>query len=154
MNRLSPLPYLLFGLLLLTACGGRDSQKEPSASARKFDVSFDSANRTLFFTGRASTAGQFDSTIPFSLWFSLAADPLSAENEAARFLLDNHGPHITQRATYRPIEDGTAQIDLLNGRLTLRGRSKRNGQEFEGNWYFDGLPGGGFWIAPEGVISP
>lgn len=154
MSRLHILLGAILLPLLVCSCGSGGKPKEPAASARKFDVSFDSANRSLFFSGSATTSGQFDAAIPFSLWFSLAADPLSAQNEASRFLLDNHGPHLTQRATYRLAGDGTAQIDLLNGRLNLRGSPKRNGGEFEGTWYFDGLPGGSFWIAPQGVIFP
>jgi hypothetical protein len=150
---------LIFSLLaassfVLTSCGGSEPPEQPTSNARRLDVSFDSANRSLFFSGDATTSGNFASTLPFSLWFSLVADPTSAENEASRFLLDNHGPHLTQRASYQSGNESEATIELLNGRLMLRGEPKRNGEEFEGIWYFDGLPGGSFWIAPEGTIFP
>ena len=149
-----PLLALIFPLTLaLFSCGGGKEPEPPApAQATRLDVSFDSANRSLFFSGRATTSGKFSSELPFSLWFSLAADPLSAENEASRFLLDNHGPHITQRASYQSKNGENGEINLLNGRLILRGESRRNGQEFEGTWYFDGMPGGTFWLAPEGTI--
>ncbi len=139
-------------IFLLPSCGG-GKEKEPEADeATQLDVSFDSANRALFFSGRATTNGRFNSELPFSLWFSLAADPISAQNEASRFLLHNHGPHITQRATYHSKNGRKGEIQLLSGRLVLRGESRRNGKELEGTWYFDGQPGGTFWLAPDGTI--
>lgn len=144
---------LSLGSFLLLSCGGTEEPPAPE-TARQLDVSFDSANRSLFFSGKATTNGNFDAELPFSLWFSLAADPMSAENEASRFLLDNHGPHITQRVTYRMEKKGKGEIALLNGRLMLRGETRRSGRELEGTWYFDGIPGGTFWIAPSGTIFP
>ena len=144
---------LLIPTLCLLSCGSR-KEPLPPKKAKQLDVSFDSANRALFFSGKAATSGNFDSETPFSLWFSLAADPLSAKNEASQFLLDNHGPHITQRATYQAGNKKTGEISLLQGRLILRGESSRNGEELEGTWYFDGLPGGTFWLAPNGIIFP
>ncbi|GHC52115.1 hypothetical protein [Roseibacillus persicicus] len=155
MRRSPILLALLPVFFLLTSCGGgKKSEEPPPSQAARLDVSFDSANRSLFFSGDATTSGKFNSELPFSLWFSLAADPMSAENEASRFLLDNHGPHITQRATYQSNNGKDGQIALLGGRLMLRGESRRNGKELEGTWYFDGQPGGTFWLAPEGTIFP
>ena len=139
----------------LISCGGSKKKEPPPPPANKalrLDVSFDSANRSLFFSGNATTSGNFATELPFSLWFSLAADPLSAQNEASRFLLDNHGPHITQRATYQSDDGIRGEIALLNGRLILRGESRHRGSQLEGTWYFDGQPGGTFWLAPEGTI--
>lgn len=141
-------------ILALSSCGGNSETEPPPSQSSRLDVSFDSANRSLFYSGNATTSGKFDSELPFSLWFSLTADPLSAENEASRFLLDNHGPQITQRATYRSGNGRTGEVHLLGGRLILRGKASRNGQELEGTWYFDGQPGGTFWLAPDGVIFP
>ena len=153
MSRPLVLACLLPLALLLSSCGGGREEPEPPASqATRLDASFDSANRSLFFSGSATTSGLFNSKLPFSLWFSLAADSTSAENEASRFLLDNHGPHITQRATYKSKNGKKGEIALLNGRLMLRGESRRNGRELEGIWYFDGQAGGTFWLAPEGTI--
>lgn len=154
MQRLLLFLALLPLSFVLTSCGGSDEPEPAAHEASRLDVSFDSANRSLFFSGDATTSGRFNSELPFSLWFSLAADPMSAENEASRFLLDNHGPHITQRATYRSENGKKGEIHLLSGRLILRGKSRRNGQELEGTWYFDGQPGGTFWLAPEGTIFP
>ncbi|MBK1833782.1 hypothetical protein [Roseibacillus ishigakijimensis] len=150
------LSLLLFACLplCLTACGGREEPPPPPSQAIRLDVSFDSANRALFYSGSATTSGRFNSQLPFSLWFSLAADPLSAENEATRILLDNHGPHLTQRARYESSDGKKGEIALLGGRLMLRGESRRQGEQLEGTWYFDGLPGGTFWIAPAGTIFP
>lgn len=148
------LPLIPCLFLLLSCGGGKEKAEPPPSQATRMDVSFDSANRSLFFSGSATTSGKFDSELPFSLWFSLAADPLSAENEASRFLLDNHGPHVTQRASYQSKNGKEGQIALLGGRLMLRGKSRRSGHELEGTWYFDGQPGGTFWIAPEGTIFP
>ena len=144
---------LLIPCLCLLSCGGTEKPPPPE-KARKPDVSFDSANRALFFAGEAATTGGFDSELPFSLWFTLAADPLSSQNEASQFLIDNHGSQITQRATFKPGGKGVGQIPLLQGRLILRGDASSNGKELEGTWYFDGLPGGTFWIAPQGTIFP
>lgn len=142
-----------FSLCIVCCGGGKEPEPQPTQSNR-LDVSFDSANRSLFFSGNATTSGKFDSQLPFSLWFSLAADPMSAENEASRFLLHNHGTQLTQRATFRPEDGQMGEIALLNGRLILRGKSQQNGQELEGTWYFDGQPGGTFWLAPDGSIFP
>lgn len=141
-------------LLCFVSCGGSKETEPPPSQSTRLDVSFDSANRSLFFSGNATTSGKFDSELPFSLWFSLAADPLTAENEASRFLLHNHGPHITQRATYHPENKQMGEIALLNGRLILRGKTRHSGNELEGTWYFDGQPGGTFWLAPDGTIFP
>ena len=155
MSRFAALVFLLPLSLLFSSCGGEQEEPEPPASqATRLDVSFDSANRSLFFSGNATTSGKFDSGLPFSLWFSLAADPLSAKNEASRVLLDNHGPHVTQRATYQSNNGQRGEIALINGRLILRGESRNNGSELEGTWYFDGQAGGTFWIAPQGTIFP
>ncbi len=147
---LSCLRLVLIPLFLIIAsCGGSNEPvPKSSTSTRQLAVSFDSASRSLFFTGTTSTSGNFESELPFSLWFSLAADPNSAQNEASRFLLDNHGPHITQRASFNRSKNKEGQIALLGGRLILRGKSRRHGEELEGTWYFDGLPGGTFWIRP------
>ncbi|MGJ8726718.1 MAG: hypothetical protein ACSHYB_19385 [Roseibacillus sp.] len=154
MSRPLSLLLLLPLTLLLYSCGGGEEPEPPTSETRRLDASFDSANRSLFFSGNATTGGKFDSELPFSLWFSLAADPMSAENEASRFLLDNHGPHITQRATYRSDNGKNGEIALLGGRLMLRGKSRHNGRELEGTWYFDGQAGGTFWLAPDGTIFP
>ena len=156
MSRPHALALLLLPLTLaFSSCGGNEPEPEPVASqATRLDASFDSANRSLFFSGNATTSGNFNSELPFSLWFSLSADPTSAENEASRFLLDNHGPNITQRATYQSSNGQKGEIALLNGRLMLRGESRNNGRELEGTWYFDGQAGGTFWLAPAGTIFP
>lgn len=154
MRRPITLLLLIHLSFILCSCGGSDEPEPPTSQATRIDVSFDSANRSLFFSGSATTSGKFDSELPFSLWFSLAADPMSAENEASRFLLDNHGPHITQRATYRSDNGKSGEIALLGGRLILRGKSRHNGRELEGTWYFDGQAGGTFWLAPDGTIFP
>lgn len=152
MRRLTNL--LVLTILLLCSCGGGGESEPPASQATRLDASFDSANRALFFSGDATTNGRFDAQEPFSLWFSLVADPLSAHNEASRFLLDNHGPHITQRAVFRSEDGKIGEIALLNGRLIMRGKSRQNGSQLEGTWYFDGQPGGTFWLAPDGSIFP
>ncbi len=154
MRLLHPFSYLALTIALLSC--GRSKEPTPPAldKATQLDVSFDSANRSLFFSGKATTSGHFDSKTSFSLWFSLAADPLSAQNEASHFLLDNHGPHITQRASYQSEDGENGEIALLGGRLVLRGKSRHNGAQLEGTWYFDGQPGGTFWLAPDGTIFP
>ncbi|MEM9080803.1 MAG: hypothetical protein AAGC74_08950 [Verrucomicrobiota bacterium] len=131
----------------LTSCGGNDPA--PPLTSRNLTVTLDSDNKSLFLSGTATTAGNFEDKIPFSLWFTLDSQPASARNDASRFLLDNHGQTITQRASYISENGNDGQIALLGGRLILRGEAEKDGLEFEGTWYFDGLPGGSFWIRPQ-----
>ncbi|MDP0489588.1 MAG: hypothetical protein Q7Q71_00890 [Verrucomicrobiota bacterium JB023] len=154
---LSPVfPFLLLILVpVLTSCGGSDEMPPPEpGSARLFDVSLDSDNSSLFFAGTATSNGLFNAEGGYSLWFTLQSQPGAAANDVSMRLVDNHGFTITQRARYLSDDGEKGEISLLKGRLILRGEASRSGHELEGSWYFDGEPGGTFWIAPRGSIFP
>lgn len=64
------------------------------------------------------------------------------------------GTEYRERGTFQPLAPGTGVISLESGRLLLRGSVQEEGEEFEGEWFFDGKAGGAFRIARKGYIFP
>jgi hypothetical protein len=138
--------------LALASCSSTSSPPEPPTAP--MDVALDIQDQGMFYQGTARIPRGFNSATSFEMPFELAH---WSHPYGGGIGFDTHavlGNSFKATGIYQPLANETGVVSLASGRLLLRGEVRENGEELDGDWFFDGKRGGGFRIARKGVIFP
>ncbi|NIP97291.1 MAG: hypothetical protein GWO24_29205 [Akkermansiaceae bacterium] len=127
---------------------------EPSTAKAPMDLAMDTGGERMYYRGKAFIPRSFNSATPFELDVEMAYWGNPAANDTGAHAHEALGEVHESAGIYQPLRSGQGVISLVDGRLLLRGRVLDDGQELDGEWFFDGKQGGGFRIAREGYLFP
>jgi hypothetical protein len=118
------------------------------------DIALDTAGERMFYRGTALIPRGFNSDKPFDLRIHLAPWGNPPANETSREARAVLAEKFDGQGRYQPRGKREGKVTFADQRLQLRGLIRNNGKELDGEWFLDGVEGGGFRIMPEGYLFP
>lgn len=140
--------------LLLSSCASNPQMAPAGVSNAAMDLAMDTAGERMFYRGTAFIPRGFNAEETFELEIQLSRWGNPPANEASRRASHTLNEEFSGRARYQPLENQKGEIRFSGGRFQLRGVVLGEGQELDGEWFLDGLHGGGFRITRKGYLFP
>ena len=116
------------------------------------DIALDTAGERMFYRGTALIPRGFHSDQPFDLRIQIVSWGNPPANEASQKAAVVLAKEFVGKGRYQ-LRGGAKGVISFDGlRFQLRGLVQNNGQELDGEWFLDGVKGGGFRIVPKGYL--
>lgn len=141
-------------LSLVSASCTNSTTPDASVPKAAMDVAMDIGGQGMFYKGTAMIPRGFNSATPFEMDFELTHWSHPFGKGIGFQTHELLGDSFTKSGTYQPLANESGVISLAKGRIELRGAVRAEGTELDGDWFLDGVPGGGFRIARKGYIFP
>ena len=116
------------------------------------DIALDTAGERMFYRGTALIPRGFNSAEPFDLGIQLSPWGNPPSNEASQKAAVMLADEFAGKGRYQLRGQGTGEITFAHQRFQLRGLIGDNGKELDGEWFLDGVEGGGFRVVPKGYL--
>ncbi len=116
------------------------------------DIALDTAGERMFYRGTALIPRGFNSDEPFDLGIQLSPWGNPPSNEASQKAAVVLADEFAGKGRYQLRGQGTGEITFAGQRFQLRGQINDDGKELDGEWFLDGVEGGGFRVVPKGYL--
>ncbi len=137
-----------------SSCSHHGETTLPDRTNATMDLALDTAGERMFYRGTALIPRGFNSDKPFDLRIRLAPWGNPPANETSREASAILAEKFDGQGRYQPGGKREGKVTFAGQRLQLRGVIRNNGKELDGEWFLDGVEGGGFRIMPEGYLFP
>ena len=116
------------------------------------DIALDTAGERMFYRGTALIPRGFHSDQPFDLRIQIVSWGNPPANEASQKAVEVLAEEFVGKGRYQRRDASTGEIIFDGLRFQLRGMVHNGGKELDGEWFLDGVKGGGFRIVPKGYL--
>ena len=154
-KHLSPVGFLLSVVITsmhFSSCSTHGTTMSPDRRTAPMDIALDTAGERMFYRGTALIPRGFNSDEPFDLGIQLSPWGNPPSNEASQKAAVVLADEFAGKGRYQLRGQGTGEITFADQRFQLRGLIGDNGKELDGEWFLDGVEGGGFRVVPKGYL--
>lgn len=135
-----------------SSCSTHGITMPPDRRTAPMDIALDTAGERMFYRGTALIPRGFNSDEPFDLGIQLSPWGNPPSNEASRKAAVVLANEFAGKGRYQLCGERTGEITFAGQRFQLRGLINDDGKELDGEWFLDGVEGGGFRVVPKGYL--